>query len=399
MLLPGFVRANNEVTFWNGQALQAVRTTSLNPPRASRMLAMLHIAIFDAVNSIDQQPHDPYHFGTLADPACSKEAAVAQAAHDILVAIFPTQAADLAAALANRLSLIPDGAPKTEGLMLGATVADAILDLRANDGSNASPPPYMGGNGVGQWRPTLPAFAPGLLPFWGQVTPFCLVTSNQFNNVKPPPIGSPQYVVAVEEVRKIGGTTSTLRTADQTNIARFWADGAGTATPPGHWNRIMTGLVTSQGLTLSQTARMFALVNLGVADAGISCWELKYRFPLWRPITAIRENDNNPRTIQDPTWLPLIPTPPFPAYTSGHSTFSGAAATILAKFFGTDNIAFTTSAEGFAVPDRSFTSFSQAAREAMNSRLYGGIHYNFDNVDGLECGVAIGNYIYNHFLN
>jgi hypothetical protein len=208
---------------------------------------------------------------------------------------------------------------------------------------------------------------------------------------------SAQYAADLNEVKSLGAMNSTTRTADQTNIARFWADGANTSTPPGHWNRIAQTVGTAQGNTLSENARMFALLNLAEADAAIVSWDNKFQTDFWRPITAIRlaDQDGNAGTDPDPNWVPLITTPPFPTYTSGHSTFSAAAAEILSSFYGTDNISFTTSAEGApGVPDRSFTSFSQAALEAANSRIYGGIHYRFDSEHGLENGRALGQFVF-----
>lgn len=389
----------DEVIFWNQQAMQAIRNTSMNPPMASRALAIAHAAMYDAVNAIEGT-HRPYNYQTLADPSCSKEAAVAQAAYATLSTLFPTQAVNLQAQLTARLALIPDGAPKTLGIGLGQTVGDAMLQARANDGSAFNPGPYTGGNNIGQWRPTPPGFANGLLPAWGQVTPFAMTSGSQFRQGPPPSVNSAEYTAAYNEVKELGSATSATRTADQTNMARFWADGGGTSTPPGHWNRIAQDVGMAQNNTLHENARMFALLNLATADSGIACWDMKYQYEFWRPVTGIREGDNdgNNDTVGDAGWTPLIGTPPFPGYTSGHSTFSGSAAVILARFFGTDNIAFTSSAEGFAVPDRSFTSFSQAATEAMNSRMYGGIHFRFDNEVGLLMGHGIGNHVYDNYL-
>jgi hypothetical protein len=221
---------------------------------------------------------------------------------------------------------------------------------------------------------------------------------SQFRHpVGPPALNTAEYAAALNEVKSLGATNSTTRTPEQTNIARFWADGAGTSTPPGHWNRIAQSVAAAQGNTLSENARMFALLNLAEADAAVVSWDNKYQTNYWRPVTAIQlaDQDGNAATDPDPNWTPLIATPPFPTYTSGHSTFSGAAAEILKLFYGTDNISFTTSAEGAAgVADRSFTSFSQAAGEAADSRLYGGIHFRFDNDHGLENGIALGQFIF-----
>jgi hypothetical protein len=194
----------------------------------------------------------------------------------------------------------------------------------------------------------------------------------------------------------LGGRASTRRTAEQTLIAWFWDDGAGTVTPPGHWNRIAQAAARARGTTPAENARLFALLNLALADAGIACWDCKFTYRLWRPITAIREADlaGNPDTRPDPRWTPLLTTPPFPSYTSGHSTFSGAAAALLAHFFGTDAVRFTIESEGLPGYTRSFASFSAAAREAGRSRIYGGIHYEFDNRAGLALGRALADRVY-----
>jgi hypothetical protein len=207
---------------------------------------------------------------------------------------------------------------------------------------------------------------------------------------------SAEYTAAFDQVKEIGSATSTVRTQDQSNIAQFWAGQAGTSTPPGHWNRIAQTVATAHGNTLEENARLFALLTMAQADAAISCWDNKYHYDHWRPVTAIRaaETDGNPATTADPNWSTFITTPNHPSYSSGHSTVSGASGMMLADFFGTDNITFTSSAEGFTVPDRTFTSFSQASNEAADSRLYAGIHWSYDNADGLAAGRALGHYVY-----
>jgi hypothetical protein len=219
----------------------------------------------------------------------------------------------------------------------------------------------------------------------------------QFRNPNgPPALNSAEYTASFNQVKAIGSATSTTRTEDQANIARFWVSPAGTSTAPGHWNRIAQTVAESQGNTLEENARMFALLGMAQADAAISSWDNKYQYHDWRPITAIREaaSDGNPITEADLSWNSLITTPNHPSYTSGHSTVSGAAGAVLGDFFGNDNISFTSSSEGLIVPDRSFTSFSQASSEASASRLYAGIHWSYDNLDGLAGGRALGHHVY-----
>jgi membrane-associated phospholipid phosphatase len=233
-----------------------------------------------------------------------------------------------------------------------------------------------------------------LLPQWGFLTTFAMTDHAQFRPPGPPALGSAAYALAFNEVKALGAATGSVRTPDQTEIALFWADGAGTETPPGHWNSIAQDIAGLRGNTLEQNARLFALMNIAMADAAICAWDAKYTFHNWRPITAIR----NAATDPDPTWNSFIATPPFPDYVSGHSTFSGAAATVLALFYGTDHISFTTGSDFLPGVFRSFTSFSAAAGEAMNSRLYGGIHFRFANEDGLTSGLSIGHWTFSNFL-
>ena len=284
-------------------------------------------------------------------------------------------------------------------MTLGNLVADKMLALRANDGS-ATAVTYTPGTGAGVWIPTPPANAAALLPQWGNVTPFALTSGSQFAPSSIPALNSTAYANALNQVKDLGSATSSSRTADQTNIAKFWADGAGTATPPGHINKIAQAAADSQHNTLVQNARLFAEINVAMADAAITAWNAKFATNFWRPVTAIRaaDIDGNANTTADATWTPLLTTPPFPTYVSGHSTFSGAGAAVLKSFFGRDNIAFTLGSEDATVPNRSFTSFSQAAQEAGISRIYGGIHFSFDNVDGLAAGTKIGNLVASKFF-
>jgi len=384
----------DEVLYWNEVLLTSVANSSMSPPVASRAMAMMHTAIYDAVNSIDRS-HEAYAGQWKTAAGTSPEAAVAQAAHDVLVNLFPSKASSFDGTLTTRLGLIADGAGKSAGTDLGSKSAANIIALRANDNSGLSVP-YTPGSNPGDWVPTPPGFASALLPNWPQVTPWSMTSGDQFRNSGPPALDSPAYAAALNEVKSLGSAGSVVRTADQTNIARFWADGAGTATPPGHWNRIAQDVAEQLGNSLAENARMFALLNIALADAAIVSWDNKFAYDFWRPVTAIQsaDLDNNPATSADPTWTPLLVTPPFPTYTSGHSTFSGAASAVLASFFGTDQIAFTTSSQGFAVPDRSYSSFSQAADEAGISRIYGGIHYSFDNLDGLASGRSLGDFVF-----
>jgi hypothetical protein len=227
-----------------------------------------------------------------------------------------------------------------------------------------------------------------------------MTSGSQFSPDEIPALTSREYTRAFNEVKSLGSATSTTRTADQTNIALFWANGAGTATPPGHLNVMATVVAEERGNTLSQNARLFAMLNVALADAAIMAWDCKYATDFWRPVTGIRAaaSDGNPNTTADTTWTPLIGTPPFSSYVSGHSSFSGAAAEVLKAFFGRDKVTFTLASEAAGVPDRTFKSFSQAAQESADSRLFGGIHWRFDNEDGLTAGQKLGKFVAKNFF-
>ena len=251
-----------------------------------------------------------------------------------------------------------------------------ILAARANDGSAAVVPP-PGGSGPGVWVPTPPAFLPYLLPQWGFVMPFAMSSSSQFRPPGPPSLDSQRYAADYEEVKELGAAVGSTRTEDQTEIALFWADGAGTETPPGHWNSIAQIIAAAQGNTMEENARLFALLNIAMADAVICAWDAKYTFNFWRPVTAI--------AFAEPqlNWMSFIVTPPFPDYTSGHSTVSAAAATVLPLFYGTEDLPFTTGSDVLPGVFRSFSTCFDAAEEAAVSRIYGGIHFRSASEDGL----------------
>jgi len=388
--------ASQVVLDWNFAALDAIRIERTPPPIASRALAILQTAVYDAVNGIIRG-FEQYLVRGRAPAGASVQAAAAQAAYTTLVALFPNQKPAFDALLASSLDHFADGRPETDGIAWGKSVAGAILAARANDGSTANPP-YTPGTDPGDWQPTLPAFAPALLPGWGDVRPFGVNRVAEFLPGAPPELSSQEWADEFNEVKQLGSKTSTVRTDDQTAIALFWADGAGTFTPPGHWNAIAGQLAQEDGLSLLTTARLFAQLDIAEADAAIVCWEAKYTYNFWRPVTAIRaaNMDGNDLTEKDAAWEPLIVTPPFPDHTSGHSTFSGAASTILAAYFGADRPFSTTSDNGTVT--RSFTSFAQAADEAGMSRIFGGIHYRSANEDGLASGREIAAYVLNNVL-
>jgi hypothetical protein len=419
---------------WNAIALDALKNDSFlganakqaGPTRASRALAIVQVAVFDAVNSIDRS-YDPYLIQLNAPRDASITAAAATAAHDTLASLFPDYKPTLDARLAADLAGAGSLTSRVEGVAVGHVVAAAILAVRSHDGSEVAMP-YTPGNQPGQWQPDpLHPDQTALGSRWGEVTPFALESPEQFHVPPPPALTSQEYADAFDEVKRLGGdgvTTPTERTAEQTEIGIFWGyDGSpGLSTPPRLYNQIAEVLSVQQGNTVIQNARFFALIDIAMADAGIACWDGKYDFNFWRPVTAIRRagEDGNPATVADPTWTPLgAPadngggtnfTPPFPAYASGHATFGGALFRMMADFFGRDDISFTIGSDEFngvtrdqngvvrPVVFRSFASFSQAAEENGQSRIYLGIHWAFDKVQGIAQGDAIADYVFGHLL-
>ena len=277
------------VLTWNDVMLDAVRVDSTAPPKAARAMAIVQTAIYDSVNAIDRT-HAVYAVDLLASPTTSREAAVSAAAHATLASLFPDQRAKFDTQYQADLAAIPDGQAEDLGVALGSQVASKMLALRANDGSNAVVT-YTPGTKPGDWIPTPPANAPALLPQWPDVTPFAMKSGSQFTPHGIPALTSMQYAEALNEVKAIGSATSTTRTADQTNIALFWANGGGTATPPGHLNIMAQKAAIAKGNTLSENARLFAVLNVALADAAIMAWDAKYDTNFWRPITAIRAAD------------------------------------------------------------------------------------------------------------
>lgn len=387
------VQRCDAVLRWNEEALLAIRAGRTPPPVAARNLAILHVTVHDAVAAAD----GPYRaFRTdLPTPDADPRAAAAVAAHRVLIELYPTRVEELDAALDDTLGNVPEGPGKARGVAAGQAVAERTLRLRSAD-MKVARSDYAPRPGLGRWQPTPSEYARPLLPGWGSVPCFALVDTAAFRPPGPPVLTSEEYAAAYRQVRALGSATSTVRTREQTQVALFWADGEGTVTPPGHWNRIAQTVAADRNLTLAEKARLFAVLNVAMADAAIVCWECKYQFDFWRPVTAIRVGGAGLES--EAGWTPLLPTPPFPAYTSGHSSFSGAAAAALASVLGSDEVRFSTTSEGLPDVTRSFASFRAASEEAGMSRIYGGIHWSFDNDDGLKCGRMVGGYVARYFF-
>lgn len=401
LLLLAAVAAQADVIIdWNNVALNAIRVDKTPPPKSSRALACVHTAMFDAADIAGGTTYAPY----LVEPVefilpISPEAAAVSAAYETLIELFPAQKATFDAALTASLAAIPDGLEKDGGIGWGKEVAQQILAARRDDGADKTVD-YEAPIGGNWWIPTPPAFAAALLPNWPSVTPWAMTKGAQFRQGPPPPSSSPQYLAAFREVERLGRLDSHDRTPEQSQIALFWADGPGTATPPGHWHVIAQGIAQAHGLSLIDNARLFALLAIAGADAAIVSWDNKYFYSNWRPVTGIQKADldGNPATTPDLRWMPFIATPPFPSYTSGHSTFSSASARVLGLFFGTDEISFSTTSDALPGVTRSFSSLSAAAEEAGQSRIYGGIHWQYDNQAGLTSGRELAEHVFFNFL-
>jgi hypothetical protein len=368
----------DEVLDWNAVALRAIAVGAQPGFLHQRTLASVHVAIFDAVNGIERR-FTPIHVEREAPRGASRRAAAAQAAYTTLVALFPAQAAAFAADLDASLSRIAADAAVENSVSIargrawGETVANAIIAWRNADGLNPPAPPYLGDASTpGRWRPTPPAFAPGGAPTLATMTPFVMPTSSSFRSPGPPALNSLEYAADVNEVKLVGAQASAVRTADQTESARFWAGAAASV-----WNRAAATAARRRHTTLSANARLFALLNAAAADAIIASWDNKYFFEFWRPITAIRlaGSDGNSLTIEQADWTPLVPTPPYPEYDSGHQSISGASHAVLTAYFG--NQPMEGFSEGFPGVIRRWTSFQAAADDAFMARIWAGIHFRF----------------------
>jgi hypothetical protein len=385
---------------WNATLLNAIQAVETAPPIAARNAAIVHAAIFDAVNGIERR-YTPYAVNVAADFAAgaSTVAAAAQAAYQVLVDLYPTQRSAFDRQLAQSLDEVPDGTAETQGIRVGQFVADRILANRLSDGSAGSQDRYRPGNRPGDYQFTRVDNFVALAGF-GEVTPFVIDAAGRFVPNDLPTYGSSRYATQLNQVQRLGEYNSTARTADQAEIALFWAyDRSDTFRPPAQWNQIAQTVSMRENLSVLENARLFAHLNLAQADAGIVAWRTKYTYNQLRPITAVRVagNDGNLDTTGDPNWQSFLPTPPFPDYISGHSTFGAAAAGVLNAYFGED-YAFTVSSQEILGTYRSFQSFNQAAAENGDSRIFGGVHVQAANIDGLIAGQSVANYVLRNSL-
>jgi len=386
----------DQVIQWNRILLGILRTPGAQPPtiHPTRSMAILHAAVYDAVNAI-AKTNAPYLIDLGGPRHASEPAAAAAAAHAVLVRLYPNEAAALDADLAVSLTQVPDGKAKNQGVRVGEEAAAAILTLRSDDRSAAAPITFVPGSNPGDYQLTPPGFLQPVFTHWPFVQPFALRSANQFRPPPPPPVTSPTYTDSFDEVKSLGVAGSTTRTDDQTQIARFWG-----APIQNYWNEIAQTAALAHGTTLVQNARLFALLDLSVADSVIAFYDAKYTYHFWRPITAIRaaDNDGNPATAGDPNWTPFSSTALDPSYPGAHAVVSAAGADVLSRVFGNANERFAVTSELLPGVERTFTSFSDAADEASVSRIYAGQHFRFDQVAGEQLGRQIADYVTTNFL-
>jgi hypothetical protein len=380
------------VTQWNLNATNAlIGTAGQAPPVSVMHLAMVHGAVYDAVNGIDRG-YQPYLVAPAASPWDSKEAAVATAAFRVLVSIVPSQQTALQTLYDNFMLTIPAGSAKDAGIAAGEAAAAAMIAARTNDG-RFGPFRFATGTDPGEWRPPLPPFTIDPNSWVKDVKPFMIESSSQFRSRGPYHLTSPQYAREFNEVKAIGSAASTTRTGDQTHAARYWAEN-----PPATWSRIFRMLDEAHGLATADAARYYAMLYLTAADAFITIWDDKAHWSFWRPITAIREaaTDGNPATEADPAWLPLIANPPYPEHPSGHLGLSGSFVETLQEFFRSDQTNWTdTNGAGLT---RTYTRFSRALDEIVSARVWSGIHFRNADEQAVHIAKQIAKWRKHHYF-
>ena len=393
----------NPVVEWNRTLLSIVRTAGAQPAtiHPTRSFAMLHAAIYDAVNAIDGT-HAPYLVSISRDGRretrrASQEAAAAAAAHDVLVALYPAFRSTLDADLQRSLRSGSGRGDEAEGVRIGRAVADRILALRSQDGSSAPPPTYDFGTAAGAYQSTPPNFPPQpQFTHWSFVTPFALKRASQFRPRRPPSLSSDRYADALAEVESAGIANSQTATADEALTGQFW-NGA----IQNYWNEIAQTASEAHRMTTAESARLFALLNLSLADGVIAFYDAKYTYNFWRPVTAIRaaDMDDNADTTADPGWLPEVgKTGPDPSYPGAHAVISAAAAEVIVSVLKRDRLEFDVTSEVMPGVVRSFTRVSGAAEEASLSRIFAGQHFRFDEAIGERLGRDVADFVVDHFL-
>ena len=377
---------------WNQELLTIQKTPGAQPATVhpTRNLAILHAAMFDAVASITHRDR-PYLFDIDASPTARPDAAADQAAHDVLVALYPSMQSAIDQKLADELATVPTGASTDAGVRVGHLAAAFMLAARADDGSAAVPPPFsLPTPSPGAYQLTPPNQPTPVFTNWGAITPFVMDAGDEFRPPAPPDLTSLTWAQAIDEVQKLGQDTSTARTADQTTAAKFWAPPIWTT-----WNEIADSQVLGRRTSLEKAAKIFSSLNLAFADTAIAMYDAKYNFEFWRPVTAIRAGTpGNPNVTADPTWNPLAPTAPDPSYPGAHSSISAAAAVVLSTYLGS-HVDLTVSSDAVPGVTRHFDTFGAAATEAGLSRIYAGQHTRIDHDAGVTLGTNVAHLVVN----
>ena len=387
-LVNGAVRAD-VITDWNQKAIPIVTAYSLSAP-SYRDMAMVHLAMFGCINAIEPR-YQPYKMKFDADPSASKDAAAAVAAARVMSKLHPDAAPKIDPDLAQYLAKIPDGPAKAAGIALGEKVADSVLAMRANDGADA-PDSYRPKTAPGRYVPT----AAVVVPMWGGVTPFAMTNSSQFRPGPPVALTSREWAANYNEIKELGAKNSTKRTLAQTETGRLWL-----YTGPATFFPLTVQLSTAKGLSVGENARLFALVAMATADAMIAVFDAKYHYEFWRPVTAIRngDEDNNPDTERDATWEPLGTTPMHPEYQCAHCIVAGAAGSVMQSIFGTGTLPeFSLTTPTAPGVTHRWTRLQDYVDEPSNARVWSGIHYRFSTEVGADMGRKIGEYTVQNYL-
>ena len=408
--LPAAAAADDVIQAWNRVLADVFQADAIyqNPGMASRSLAMTNIAMYDAVQSVTQT-HQTFYTHSPAPSGAASEAAALRAGYEVVSSIYPAMQSEIDTHYNDLLSSLPNNAATAAGLTFGQSVGATVVQQRQADGYMdmvSYSPTYT----VGNWQPDpLNPSQVAWGPEWGEIETFGIPDSAFMMPAPMPAMTSQQYTDAFNEVKELGSVDSATRTADQTEIGLFWAyDRVGMGTPMRMYLQVLDKVASGEGNSLEENARLYAMASTSVADAGIVAWDAKFQYDYWRPISGIRQADldGNPDTVADPDWVPLGSpggsdpdfTPPFPTYISGHASFGGALFQAMENFYGTDDISFSLTSDELPGVTRDYESFSQAMVENGRSRVYLGIHWNFDDEVARIVGADVANHVSTHYF-
>ncbi len=400
VLVGSGVARTETVIEWNHQMLDAIRSSRTPPPMAAYVLALFHLAIYDTVNGFEPT-HEAYLVVPDVPEGASLEAALNTVSYEMMLDLFRDSVNPRL--IERYYEAVTADLERDAAFEKGAEWARKVATayrIVCDESRKTDKIDWVTSADPGKWRETPPFFRPPLLPHWPHVKPLAMRSHEQFRCPPPPPIDSEEFAEEWEEVKRLGARDNSERSGYDTLSAVFWSDDLGSSTPAGSWNLIAQDVSKTQKRTFREQVRLFALLNMTMADAGIACWDAKYYYNYWRPETAIRQADldDNPLTEKDPDWVPLMGSPPFPEYPSGHSSFSRSAAHLLTLYFGRDGIAFTTTSDQVPGAVRSYEGFDHCATEVGMSRLHGGIHFMSANLVGQEMGRQVAEYVFEHYL-